>query len=138
MKLSTKALLYSAAIFPGGGHFLLRHYVAAVAFALFSFGCLVALLSQLMQIANDISQGILSGELPFDIARILQAISAQTSQVIWTRDNLAIWLLVACWLIASADAYRLGLRADRKLTEASPRSDHDSAATRQGDTTHHE
>ena len=113
MKSSNKALLYSAAIFPGCGHFLLRRYLGGTIFAGFSVACVVALFAQIMAIANDVSQRILAGELSFDILEILQAVSAQTSEKVWSTDNLAIWLLVACYLLAAADAYRLGLRADR-------------------------
>ena len=120
MKQAHKALLYSAAIFPGSGHFLLRHMPAGFVFAGFGVGCIVALVSQIMAIANDVSQRILSGELPFDIIEITRAVSAETSERVWVSDNLAIWLLLACYLLAAADAYRLGLRRDRAAGDNAP------------------
>ena len=63
---------------------------------------------------------ILSGELPFDIIEITRAVSAETSERVWVSDNLAIWLLLACYLLAAADAYRLGLRRDRAAGDNAP------------------
>ena len=113
MKLAHKALLYSALIYPGGGHFLLKHHALGVAYAATATACLAALLVRAMEIAQSISARILSGDIPFDLVQIQAEISTQLLSAGSTAVTVATWLLAGCWIVAAVDAFRLGRQRDR-------------------------
>jgi hypothetical protein len=113
MKTSYKAVLYSALIFPGSGHFLLRRYLPGCLFAGTGFACLVVLVARAVDAAQKVSDQILMGEIPLDIARIQEAVVTQAAAAESQTTAVATWLLVACWVIAAIDAWRLGRRAER-------------------------
>ena len=79
MQLSNKALLYSALIFPGGGHFLLRRYVPGSLLAGVAFACLVVLVMHAIEAAQKVSEQILLGEIPLDIGLIREAVTTQAA-----------------------------------------------------------
>jgi hypothetical protein len=105
--------LYSALIFPGGGHFLLKRYAMGVVYATIATACLGALLVRAMEIAQGISERILSGEIPLDIAQIRAEISFQALADGSPTVTVATWLLVGCWIVAGVDAFRLGRLRDQ-------------------------
>jgi len=113
MQQSYKAALFAALIFPGSGHLLLKHYPAGLLFAGTSLACLGVLIFRAMEIAQVISDKILSGEIPLDIQRLGAEISTQSSADGSTLSSIATWILVFCWVAGTADAFRLGRRLDR-------------------------
>jgi hypothetical protein len=117
MKLAYKAVLYSALIYPGGGHFLLKRHAMGLVYASIATACLCALLVRAIEIAQSISDGILSGEIPFDIARIRSEISLQALSDGSLTVTIATWLLIGCWIVASVDAFRLGRQCDRVASD---------------------
>ncbi len=119
MKHSYKAALFSALIYPGSGHLLLKHYPMGILFAGTASACLIALVARAFDIAQTISDKLLSGEIPLDATRLSEAISNQSAAAGSTLTSIATWLLVACWIISSADAFRLGRRLERAAKPAS-------------------
>lgn len=113
MKKSYKAALFSALIFPGSGHFLLKQYPLGLFFAGTATGCICVLLFRAIAIAQRISDQMLSGEIPLDIARISSEISTQSAAAGSTTISIATWLLVFCWFAGTADAFRLGRQRDQ-------------------------
>ena len=113
MKQSYKAALFSAFAYPGSGHLILKHYPMGLLLAGTATGCLGALVFRAFAIAGEISDRILMGEIPLDIARINEEISMQLAAGGSTMVTIATWLLVFCWLAGTADAFRLGRRQDR-------------------------
>lgn len=113
MKLAYKAVLYSALIYPGGGHFLLKHYAMGTVYAAIATACLGTLLVRAMEFAQGISERILSGEIPLDIAQIRAEISLGALADGSPTVSIATWLLVGCWIVAGADAFRRGRQHDR-------------------------
>ena len=120
MKLSNKALLYSALIFPGGGHFLLRRYLPGSLLAGVAFACLVAIVMQVIDAAQKVSEQILAGEIPLDIGSIHEAVSTQAAAAESPATTIATWLLVACWIVAAIDAWRLGRRDEQNGNRHEP------------------
>jgi hypothetical protein len=112
MKLSYKAALFSALLYPGSGHLLLKHYPMGILLAGTATGCLGVLLARTLAIAGTISDRILSGEIPLDILRINSEVATQLAASGSTTATIATWLLVVCWLGGSADAFRLGRQRD--------------------------
>ena len=117
MKLAYKAVLYSALIYPGGGHFLLKRYAMGMVYASIATACLCALLVRAIEVAQSISDRILSGELPLDIARIRSEISLQALGDGSLTVTVATWLLVGCWIVAGVDAFRLGRQCDQAASD---------------------
>lgn len=113
MKQSHKAALFSLLVFPGSGQFLQKQYLTGSLLAGTVIACLGLLVTRAIASANSISDKILSGEIPLDIGHIQEAISAQSAADTSPAVTIAGWLLVACWLFSTVDAWRLGRRADR-------------------------
>jgi hypothetical protein len=117
MKQSNKAALLSLLVFPGSGHFLQKHYLTGSLLAGTVIACLGVLVTAAIATANNISDKILSGEIPLDIVHIQEAISAQSAANTSPTASIATWLLGACWLFSTVDAWRLGRRADRAAND---------------------
>jgi len=113
MKQSYKAALFSALVYPGSGHLMLKQYPMGLLLAGTATGCLGVLVFRAFAIAGTISDRILMGEVPLDIARINEEVSMQIAAGGSTMVTIATWLLVFCWLAGTADAFRLGRRRDR-------------------------
>lgn len=113
MRKATKAALLSALVFPGCGHFFLKSKLRGAIFSLFSAGCLYVIMAFAVDIANEISEKILSGDIPLDIGIVTTEISSQLNGSAGEAPNLAIFVLLACWGMAIIDAFILG----RKLPE---------------------
>ncbi|MEH6542999.1 MAG: hypothetical protein V7721_03565 [Porticoccaceae bacterium] len=108
MKNSTKAVLLSAFILPGAGHFFLKKYVsAAVLLSLIVFP-LYVLITSALERALLITNKILSGETQADMSIILDLISKQTVGSNAGAIEFSTMALIVVWLIGIADSYRLG------------------------------
>ena len=71
------------------------------------------LISYAAKIANDISDRILSGDIPLDINSLMAEITSQLNGRADKTQNIAIFLLLGCWGIAIIDSFILG----RKLAK---------------------
>lgn len=112
MKLSYKAALFSALLYPGSGHLLLKHYPMGILLAGTATSCLGVLLVRALAIAGTISDKILSGEIPLDILPINSEIATRLAASGSSTATIATWLLVVSWLAGSVDAFRLGRQRD--------------------------
>jgi len=108
MNQSLKAALFSALIFPGSGHFLLKKPVHGSLLAGVSILCIWALLSTALEKAQEISLKIQSGEIPFDISRITEEVSRQVAGGSTQLADIATYSLLICWLLGIVDSYRVG------------------------------
>jgi hypothetical protein len=108
MHKATKAALISALVFPGCGHFYLKSKLRGAVFALFSAGCLYVLITYALNIANDISDRILRGDIPLEISSLMAEISSQLNSGAGETQNIATLLLLGCWGIAIVDSFILG------------------------------
>jgi hypothetical protein len=115
MQQSYKAALFAALVFPGSGHLLLKHYRTGLLFVGSSLACLGVLIFRAMEVAQVISDKILSGDLPLDMQRLSAEISAQSDAAGSSLVSVATWVLLCCWIVSTIDAFRLGRRRDRAL-----------------------
>ena len=113
MRKSLKAALFSALLFPGSGHFLLRKQVRGALLAGISIVCLYVLVATAVEIAQQISDGILSGRIPLDPVSISDEVSKRSAAGDTLRTGIATYLLLACWLIGIVDSWRVGRLLDR-------------------------
>lgn len=114
MRKSSKAALYSALLFPGSGHFLLRKYIRGVLLAGISIVCLYVLVAAALEIAQQISDEILSGQMALDSARISEEVSRRSAGNGFLRNGLPTYLLIACWLFGIVDSWRVGRLQDKR------------------------
>jgi hypothetical protein len=113
MKKSLKAALFSGLIFPGAGHFLLRHYLRGMIFFVPSLISFVFIADNSKRKAWAIVDKIVQGEVPLDLQSILSLVSASTTGPEAAMLNTAQWIMTLCWVISVIDSYRLGNIADQ-------------------------
>ena len=113
MSNALKAVLFSAFVFPGSGHLYLRKPVQGGLLVIVSIACVTILLSIAMEKAQQISDKILSGEIPLDVTRITEEITshAATGGTQWA--EIATYLLLVCWLVGIVDSFRVGRLKDK-------------------------
>ena len=113
MKKSSKAALLSGLIFPGIGHFVLKQYLRGSILMLFALVALSVIVTRIFQQALTIVDRINSGEIPADTVAIAEMVSNSTSAADSLIDNIALIVLLACWLIGIIDSYRLGAAQEK-------------------------
>jgi len=117
-KRSEKAALWSALVFPGAGHMLLKMYARGallLATTVVALGYIVHSLFArgLVDQVNDMVYKSLSGELTPDLGTTMKLIDIGPDPI---GVELASWLIVACWLYGIFDSYRQGARQDLGAT----------------------
>ncbi|MBL1142777.1 MAG: hypothetical protein HND53_12175 [Proteobacteria bacterium] len=115
MNTSTKALLLSALVYPGAGHFYLKKPVQGILFSAITSVCLYFLLVTVVKMAQEISDKILSGEISVDVIELTEAILKILEDSGIHQINVTTIALLVCWLLSIFDSYRLGRRGGRKL-----------------------
>ena len=108
MSKSLKAALLSALVFPGIGHFLLKKPVQGVLLSGVAIVCLYFLLTTAVEIAQQLSVKVQSGEIPMDVEKISEMVSQQLVGSDDQRINMPSLLLVICWLVGVVDSFRIG------------------------------
>ena len=112
MKKSTKAVLLSALVFPGAGHFFLKKRISGAILAVASLAAFYLIVSNMLERAQQIVDKILSGEVNPDEAAIAELLSRQPvgseSQLL----DIAWIVLIISWSIGIVDSYRCGRRQD--------------------------
>ena len=102
MSPSLKAALLSLFVFPGSGHFFLKHYKVGMVFLISALGCLLFLMMNIAPKVFEIVEQVQRGELQAD---------ALSSSDILTRFSSAesiSTLFIIIWLAAIIHAYYLG------------------------------
>jgi len=122
MSQALKAALFSAFVFPGSGHYLLKKHVRGTLLAGVTCVCAWVLLSIALEKAQEISFKIQSGEIPLDISRIMDEVSKLTASSSTQQADVATYLLVICWLVGIVDAYRAGWLQDKNRARNKPPS----------------
>ncbi|MCP4433832.1 MAG: hypothetical protein GY806_22915 [Gammaproteobacteria bacterium] len=114
MRRSQKAALFSAFLFPGSGHFLLKKHVQGGLLSSVTILCVWALLSTALEKAQEISLKIQSGEIPLDITRITDEVTKQAAGGGTQIADIATYILVICWLVGIVDSFRIGRILDKR------------------------
>ncbi len=115
MKESVKAALWSIFIFPGSGHFYLKKPLVGTLVAGIAIAALVVILAKMMERASQIADKIVTGEVPLDLAVITELVTKQSELGQSLGLEIASYGLLAVWVVAAIDAYRLGRKQDRVL-----------------------
>ena len=112
MKKTGQAVLLSALVFPGSGHFFLKRYIVG---SLLASGALVAtyfLVSGMINKALELANKIKSGEIQPDISVITELLSRQSVGGEFQLMNTAVNFLIIVWLVGIADSYRIARQQD--------------------------
>ena len=110
---SVKASLLSALVFPGAGHLYLKKYAVGLILAVISMAALAYLAKELLDTAQQISAGILSGTIQPDMESITTQVTAVENNTGGGSRSLASAALLLCWLFGLFDSYRAGKKQDR-------------------------
>jgi hypothetical protein len=100
------ALLLSALVFPGSGHFVLGRKLRGCLFLMPALVALLLVLRQIMARLDQVMAQIDSGALPLDVQLIVEkvdALSANDGPAV----TLAMSVLVACWIGSLIDTWLL-------------------------------
>ncbi len=108
MKLSVKALIYSAIVFPGAGYFILNKPRQGLAFLIIALSSLTVPIYDAFQKAQIISEKIVYGYIPMDISSIRQQIETLPEVVNGNLISAAYLIILVVWLIGVIDSYRIG------------------------------
>jgi len=115
MKESLKAALWSIFIFPGSGHFYLKKRITGSIMAAVAVGAFAVIMTKVIERANKIAEQIILGEIPYDLAAITEMVMQQSEHDGSPLLVNAWYVLIAVWVLAAIDAYRLGRRVDREI-----------------------
>ena len=115
MKKSTKAALLSGLIFPGIGHLILKEYLRGSVLLFSSLVAMWYLVNVAYQSAMTIVERINSGDIPLDTGAIAEAASGAGADTNGITYNIALLVLLACWLVGIFDSYRVGKEQEKQL-----------------------
>ena len=91
------ALLLSALVFPGSGHFVLHRKVRGCLFLVPALVALALVLRQIMARLDQVMAQIDSGALPLDVQLIMEKVDALSVND-GPAMTVAVCVLVACWI----------------------------------------
>lgn len=106
MSRATNALLLSLLVFPGAGHLHLKRRGRALAFIVPTLGAAFFLVRSVIAPATEMANRLVAqGDMPdpLAIAAQLERAGATSGAV-----ELAVYVLLGCWIAAALDAWRLG------------------------------
>ena len=106
MSRSTNALLLSLLVFPGAGHLHLKRPARALAFIVPTLAAAVYIVRTVLAPATEMANRLIAeGTIPDPLALAAQL---EQSGATSGRVELAVYVLVACWVAAAVDAWLLG------------------------------
>jgi hypothetical protein len=108
VKKSVKAALFSGLIFPGLGHMALKQYLRGSILMLPALVSLSVIVTVAARRALAIVDSINSGEIPVEKGAITELVSNSAGSAGNLTMDIALIVIVACWLIGIVDSYRLG------------------------------
>jgi hypothetical protein len=111
VKSSIKAALISALVYPGAGHLYLKKYFAAAIIIVIASVALFIILSNAIAAAQFVSDKIVSGEIPADVAAISEAVTQQLATDSQSIANATIAIGLA-WLFGIIDSFRIGMKKE--------------------------
>lgn len=107
MKRASKAILLSALVFPGAGHFYLKRWVEGALLSGAAAWALYIIVSVVLNTALDIVGKIESGAVAADTSVISEQITQQL-QATGGATDLATMVLIGCWFIGILGSYWQG------------------------------
>jgi len=116
MKKIGQAVLLSALVFPGSGHFFLKRYIVGSMLFSVAIAATYFIVSGMINKALELANKIKSGEIQPDISVITELLLRQSIGGEFQLINIAVNSLIIVWLIGIADSYRIGRQLDNGTT----------------------
>ena len=115
MRISSKATLLSALVFPGAGQLYLKRYRQGVIIMAVALAGLVYIIWQATVLAlrsvDNIMGKMQTGNANIqDLAAMVGANPAGASLL----DNVILFVIICCWIVSVADAFVSGRRKERQ------------------------
>ena len=107
-----KAVLISALVFPGAGHFLLKKYPAGFFLASASCVSLYYIVKISIENAFQIVGDIQNNGAQLDVVALTELVSKQTANIDSNVINFATIALIICWFVGIFDSYRVSRVVD--------------------------
>ena len=108
MKISVKAVLLSAFVFPGVGHFFLKKHFFGTVLSGTALVALYVVVTATVERALQITDKLQSGEVQLDITAITELVSSQPTGTDAETTSIAAVALIIAWLVGITDSYRVG------------------------------
>ena len=120
MKNSVKAAICSATIAPGAGFFVLRQHLLGCCFLVPALGALIYILRHYFIKIRAVSEQLLLGEIPPDVALMVAQVMNETDpeKIRWLA--VATWIFLASWIISIAASAYAGHLRDKKIVLSTP------------------
>jgi len=107
MRTKTKALLFSALVFPGAGQWISQRYKSALLFMGSAIAATVCIVVKIFTTAWRIKDQIIQGQITPDILTLNQLIKTELYQSNSKVMSWAIGAIIIIWLLSMADIFRL-------------------------------
>ena len=112
MNYALKGALLSGLVFPGLGQVVLKYFKRGIVLMLTVFAGLMVIVLKAVQYAFSILEKIKLDGGVIDIKTITDAAARAASTSDSLIFNLALLLIVICWVFGVVDAYRIGKKKD--------------------------
>ena len=113
MKLSSKAAVYSAFVFPGAGFFLVKRRELGIVFAIITLLAFFGALNFAMQVAQGIADQIIAGRISPDPTIIM----SEVRKALATADNFIYnfskAVLIVTWLVSIPLSFWMGTMIEK-------------------------
>jgi MFS superfamily sulfate permease-like transporter len=107
MKKPSKAVVLTAFVLPGLGHYVLKRYISATILIGFSLALSYVLITTAIERALVISDKIIKGEIQPDLMEIARLASGSPSGDGANLVGYVTTALIAVWALALLDIYRV-------------------------------
>ena len=104
MSRALKALLMSALIIPGAGHFYLRRFKSGLVFLLLSGVSLTIIITHLANLAHQVLDQVNAGKISLNATAIRQALNGQLALQSPALVTIAWGMLITAFLVCLEDA----------------------------------
>ena len=108
MRHTIKAVLLSALVFPGTGHFSLKKPVQGTILVLITLVCLYFLFSTAVDLSNDFGSKIQTGQMDYDPEKLKELVTDKLTNGDYQYLRIAGLVFMACWIFGVFDSLRIG------------------------------
>ncbi|GIU52626.1 hypothetical protein [Shewanella sp. KT0246] len=112
MSKSVNAALLNAFVCPGTGHLYLGKKAIGWGIIAASFVSLCVMMTVIIKRAQAIADEIVAGNIPLDFYSIYAAVHDSVTNNLPQSLNLALWVLLACWIGGTISAFWMGKKMD--------------------------
>lgn len=110
---AVKGAMLSGMIFPGLGQIILKYYKRGITLTLITIFCLTIIIIKVTQQVITILEKIQVNESSIDITMLSEIVANTSSSFDGTLFNILTFLIIACWIYGTVDAYMIGKKKDK-------------------------